>query len=701
MADDPKYNYSQPDPNPSKEVLDLTKQMLAALKEMQSIESSSAEQKMLQRDLTQEALDMAIAEAQVEASRVGHSKSEQQIKRDILNQENLTVKLALKKLELIEEGEDRQGDLVKGLEKEIALNEKKSEQSKEDLAIAKKTESQMGLMRSGLKSLSRIPILGEMFDATDVITSMEDAGDSLFEKLGAGAETFGKQLWKNMGPMMFAQLLKGLLSFNQQTVETQRSLAISNEEAIAFTNNLEKARGKGAVPLLASTKNLLAANTELNKIRGTSMQFDNETLLTANELLKTKILTGEALGELSRASNVFGGSLNENFLNQIDSVTAVEREHGVRLDMKSVLEAANKTTGQIRAQLGANPAAIAKAVAQAKALGMELEQVAQSGAALLNFEQSIEAELQAELLTGRQLNLERARLAALTGDYVTLTEEINANVGDFGEFSKLNILQQEALAQAHGMSADQMSDMLLKQADLGALEAEARAEGRDDIAANMKKLSIQEKFNEAMVQLQDIFVNKIFPYVEPFINKLMEGKGITETLNDIINIGWALGFVKVLSMVGKVIGFFKTMKKLAIGTAIANAFGAAMANPTNAVTFGVSGLLMGAMLTAAIYAATSKADDMVAGPNTGYGNNMLVTKNKGTIMLNNKDSVVAGTNLLGGGGNNEKFDYDKLATAMQKTKIGVNIRNKPWDDGDIGAWGGSFQTSARNSTSFS
>ena len=55
---------------------------------------------------------------------------------------------------------------------------------------------------------------------------------------------------------------------------------------------------------------------------------------------------------------------------------------------------------------------------------MELEDVASAGKSLLNFEQSIEAELQAELLTGRQLNLERARLAALTGDYVTLTEEI-------------------------------------------------------------------------------------------------------------------------------------------------------------------------------------------------------------------------------------------------------------------------------------
>ena len=40
---------------------------------------------------------------------------------------------------------------------------------------------------------------------------------------------------------------------------------------------------------------------------------------------------------------------------------------------------------------------------------MELEQVAKAGDALLNFEQSINAELEAELLTGKQLNLERAR----------------------------------------------------------------------------------------------------------------------------------------------------------------------------------------------------------------------------------------------------------------------------------------------------
>ena len=39
---------------------------------------------------------------------------------------------------------------------------------------------------------------------------------------------------------------------------------------------------------------------------------------------------------------------------------------------------------------------------------MELKGVAAAGKQLLNFEQSISAELEAELLTGKQLNLEKS-----------------------------------------------------------------------------------------------------------------------------------------------------------------------------------------------------------------------------------------------------------------------------------------------------
>ena len=79
---------------------------------------------------------------------------------------------------------------------------------------------------------------------------------------------------------------------------------------------------------------------------------------------------------------------------------------------------------------------------------MELQEVVSTSKSLLDFQSSIDAELQAELFTGKQINLERARLFSLTGDYEGLTREINKEVGDFYEFSKLNVLQQDALAKA-------------------------------------------------------------------------------------------------------------------------------------------------------------------------------------------------------------------------------------------------------------
>ena len=77
--------------------------------------------------------------------------------------------------------------------------------------------------------------------------------------------------------------------------------------------------------------------------------------------------------------------------------------------MKSVIEATGKVTGQIRANMGGNVVEIAKAVTQAKLLGTNLESVAAAGKQLLNFEQSISAEMNAELLTGRALKSRKSK----------------------------------------------------------------------------------------------------------------------------------------------------------------------------------------------------------------------------------------------------------------------------------------------------
>ena len=138
---------------------------------------------------------------------------------------------------------------------------------------------------------------------------------------------------------------------------------------------------------------------------------------------------------------------------------------------------------------------------------MTLEGVAAAGAQLLNFETSISNELEAELLIGKQINLERARLAALTGDYETLTKEINKNIGDFGDFTKMNVLQQEALAKSVGMTANELSDVLLKNENIEALAQEARLAGDEDLAKQLEARSAQEDFNDAVEKLKGIFTD--------------------------------------------------------------------------------------------------------------------------------------------------------------------------------------------------
>ena len=80
---------------------------------------------------------------------------------------------------------------------------------------------------------------------------------------------------------------------------------------------------------------------------------------------------------------------------------------------------------------------------------------------LLDFESSIEAELQAELLLGKDINLEKARQAALNNELATVAKEISKQIGSSADFSKMNRIQQEALAAAVGMNREELASTLL------------------------------------------------------------------------------------------------------------------------------------------------------------------------------------------------------------------------------------------------
>jgi len=468
------------------------------------------------------------------------------------------------------------------------------------------------------------------------------------EAMAAGMEKFKQEGIKAGAAMFAAFALDALNEYSNVQRDVGRNLGISAGEAEYLHHGLKKASLQSN-DLLSTSVDLMKTNSTLNQIRGTAVQFSDQELVDANRLLKTKVLTVGALGEISKLANISGTTIRETYLSQIDGVLAAEQEHGVRLDMKSVLEESANTTGQIRAQMGGSAKEISNAVATAKQIGMELSQVAAASKQMLDFQSSIEAELEAELFLGKELNLEKARLASLTGDYQTLSEEIDKNVGNFYEFSKLNVLQQDALAKAMGTTSDALSDQLLKKADLNALASQARLDGRDDIADNMEQLSVQDTMNASMEKFKGTMVD-ILTAIMPLII------GFSDLVGYISESSIAMG---ALATIATVAGIAATVSAI---TSIYTSFAK--------IPYGIGiplaiGTVAGLMTAISHGKAKAKSiKDGVIDPDGG----LVVSGEKGSIQIDKGDSLVAGTDLYGSDTNDSISPKKQGNEATERTK---------------------------------
>ena len=77
-------------------------------------------------------------------------------------------------------------------------------------------------------------------------------------------------------------------------------------------------------------------------------------------------------------------------------------------------------------------------------------------------------------------------------------------MGTFTDFTKMNTLQQDALAKSMGMTSDQLSDMLFKQETMGMNAEQLRAQGKDELADKLEQLSTQERLNLAQEKFQSV-----------------------------------------------------------------------------------------------------------------------------------------------------------------------------------------------------
>jgi hypothetical protein len=102
---------------------------------------------------------------------------------------------------------------------------------------------------------------------------------------------------------------------------------------------------------------------------------------------------------------------------------------------------------------------MAQAAIEARRLGVDLGTAAKISDNLLDYQTSVQSEMQASVLLGRNLNLNRARELAYAGDTAGAMKEALNAAGGIDEFGKMDVYQKRAVAEALGTSVAELQQM--------------------------------------------------------------------------------------------------------------------------------------------------------------------------------------------------------------------------------------------------
>ena len=100
-----------------------------------------------------------------------------------------------------------------------------------------------------------------------------------------------------------------------------------------------------------------------------------------------------------------------------------------------------------------------KAAVEAKRMGTSVGDTVKTSSSLLSFTSSVNAEMEASVLLGRSINLQRARELSYRRDLIGLNKEI-LRIAKETNFETLDPFQQEAIAKSLGKQAGEIGEML-------------------------------------------------------------------------------------------------------------------------------------------------------------------------------------------------------------------------------------------------
>jgi hypothetical protein len=526
-------------------------------------------------------------------------------------------------------------------------------------------------------------------ESTRIVKTVDENGNIVEKTL----ENYSKTQIMAAG---ISKLLKGFgkALFDPFTILTAifKAFLAVNKAAVEFTRLTGQGYG-----------NLSLANTEASNLV--------DLLVTASELTKqtglnaAAIFSPDQIGQLSDAKNLLGISADQaanlGMMMKLTGESADQLGNSIYdnvdagVSQKMVYDDVLSASKDIVASAGGNTEELGRAASAARKLGLDLAKVNKIADGLMDFESSISAELEAQLLTGKNINLSKARELALNNDLEGVARELEKNGASAAEYAKMNRLQQESLAKALGMSREQLGNMVLTEEALADMTAEQRAQARGVTLEQSKQMDIQARIQKSLSTIAQSFapilegissillpiidgVSFIVNSIKTFAGVLAGTKDTMSEMQKIVaSLAIGFGVMKVASVIianqAKIAEMWAKRRSIwAVVTATADMMGA------SAKSFGIAagfGLAAAGLAYGFLSSKAKQTGDLKINPNGGP---IVASPKEGGIFQGTKnDELRMGpTKALDmatqGGGN--QTSTSSTIQGEGKTSLGVDMR---------------------------
>ena len=119
-----------------------------------------------------------------------------------------------------------------------------------------------------------------------------------------------------------------------------------------------------------------------------------------------------------------------------------------------------------------------KSTVEARRLGLSISDVGVAAEKLLDFQESITAEIEASVMLGRNISFNDARVLAYRGDILGATKQILDTVEKTADLNQLDYFTLKAIAASTGLTVDKLQESLQIRKDLRLVEAMGTEEAR-------------------------------------------------------------------------------------------------------------------------------------------------------------------------------------------------------------------------------